>query len=986
MDIDDDDSGSAAADEADAPIAAYYMPPEQYDTRTIGGPSTSSQLNDEDARCYSSRYQDIDAMLDPKSHYSTTGIQQGRLGTCAKRLTDYQVGRLLGQNPELQRMYGRSGPSALQQTREHWTNGGYKNTAFVKSIDDKDNEPFKCASNGAESCLCPGTLWFGLATRPDNGAHIESFDEMREWRTLSSESDDWQACSMVEFGSDPLPGAEKQCFCEAKPQDEAVRCADEGDDCMCNGHVYFSSRFQEDHSTPATFIDVLESGFAIIDANNTGSVSCSSDSFEGSDPSPETAKQCFCDDKKHFTTQSDAMTIMDYWRSQNTLSQTESEIYTITSAVSEASYQEQQYAETITWEEESGDVDATTAGCNFCDESCAADTEKTLTTEIEKQKTVITTKYNKMIEVNKHKKVTSHNKRIAGDNACAQSQRAKDPAEKKKQRRMCTDLREEATRINTEAEIEYSNIIEQRRTEESHLTEETTRIISDQTTKTTSSKKTQEVNRAKLREQQSQRITKETEERISLIKKKIETEKIEQSITTTQTTAYERQVTNIQHQIEQVENTLTREIKEEREESYEAGEETDTTAIESEEEITTLIEEKRTDLTSKKEKTTSKIETLTSKTTELEEHISSVTKEITDIRTNIEHTTTSTTTYVHQREEKKQYIKTCSTSERTKIQEEIDELTTKITTGKKEIEELTTKREEKITEETTTRTDLTYTSQTLKKTQVYQEHIEEQIIVTDVVINSKKEKVKEETEKKEIIEKQITCYKKQQELVTKKEEVKQFKSTINKKINKKHHIREEAEVSVKTYEEDLKIISSKIHTYEEQVKNIKNEEEKTIITSKIETLKKEETTTRETVDHYTSTITSITTEITDLESGKTIHDREEEIKKLEEEVTTTITDAHKSIEKLPLIKSETETTREITESGKEVTTSTTTTSTTSTTTTHPGVITGITIKGDIGGTTSTTTTTSTGGSDISVQIIEVQETATKLREEATKIE
>lgn len=54
-------------------------------------PSTPANLNDEDAKCYSSRYQDIDAMLDPKTHFTTVGIQQGRLGTCAKRLTDYEA-------------------------------------------------------------------------------------------------------------------------------------------------------------------------------------------------------------------------------------------------------------------------------------------------------------------------------------------------------------------------------------------------------------------------------------------------------------------------------------------------------------------------------------------------------------------------------------------------------------------------------------------------------------------------------------------------------------------------------------------------------------------------------------------------------------------------------------------------------------------------------------------------------------------------------
>jgi predicted nucleic acid-binding Zn-ribbon protein len=54
--------------------------------------------------------------------------------------------------------------------------------------------------------------------------------------------------------------------------------------------------------------------------------------------------------------------------------------------------------------------------------------------------------------------------------------------------------------------------------------------------------------------------------------------------------------------------------------------------------------------------------------------------------------------------------------------------------------------------------------------------------------------------------------------------------------------------------------------------------------------------------------------------------------------------------------------------------------------THPGVITGITIKGDVGSSTTTTSTsTSTTTTDISTTIIETQDTATRLREEATKV-
>jgi hypothetical protein len=205
-------------------------------------PSTPASINDEDAKCYSSRYQDIDALLDPKSHYATVGIQQGRLGTCARRLTDIEAKRYLDNNPDLQRQYGRSGPGALNAGREHWQNIGYKNTAMAQSVIDKDNLPFRCAKSGTDSCMCPGTLWFGISVRPDNGAKIDTFEEMREWRTLSAESDDWQTCSAIEFGTDPMPGVDKQCFCEVKPAYEATRCADEGDDCLCNGHVYFGPR------------------------------------------------------------------------------------------------------------------------------------------------------------------------------------------------------------------------------------------------------------------------------------------------------------------------------------------------------------------------------------------------------------------------------------------------------------------------------------------------------------------------------------------------------------------------------------------------------------------------------------------------------------------------------------------------------------------------------------------------------------------------
>lgn len=65
-----------------------------------------------------------------------------------------------------------------------------------------------------------------------------------------------------------------------------------------------------------------------------------------------------------------------------------------------------------------------------------------------------------------------------------------------------------------------------------------------------------------------------------------------------------------------------------------------------------------------------------------------------------------------------------------------------------------------MTEETTARTELTFTSQSLKQVTVEKEKIEEQITVTQVVIDSKKEETKEETKKVEIIKKQVEAFKK----------------------------------------------------------------------------------------------------------------------------------------------------------------------------------------------------------------------------------
>jgi len=77
-------------------------------------------MTDADAACYQSRYLDITADLDPKDHYMKIGRVQGRLPTCAPRLSKYEALRYISDSPELQRKFGQSGPAAITLAKSHY--------------------------------------------------------------------------------------------------------------------------------------------------------------------------------------------------------------------------------------------------------------------------------------------------------------------------------------------------------------------------------------------------------------------------------------------------------------------------------------------------------------------------------------------------------------------------------------------------------------------------------------------------------------------------------------------------------------------------------------------------------------------------------------------------------------------------------------------------------------------------------------------------
>lgn len=95
--------------------------------------SATPLLNDNDQRCYAARFSDLKGAA-PLTHYATVGVAQGRLGTCAKELTDYEAQTYLETFPELSQKYGRDSKASWDQARKHYSEVGYLNVKFSASM------------------------------------------------------------------------------------------------------------------------------------------------------------------------------------------------------------------------------------------------------------------------------------------------------------------------------------------------------------------------------------------------------------------------------------------------------------------------------------------------------------------------------------------------------------------------------------------------------------------------------------------------------------------------------------------------------------------------------------------------------------------------------------------------------------------------------------------------------------------------------------
>ena len=113
--------------------AASKLLPESVKEDQKDEKSSTPLLSDNDQRCYAARFSDLKGAA-PLTHYATVGVSQGRLGTCAKELTNYEAQTYLETFPELSQKFGRDTKASWDQARKHFEEIGYLNIHFSASM------------------------------------------------------------------------------------------------------------------------------------------------------------------------------------------------------------------------------------------------------------------------------------------------------------------------------------------------------------------------------------------------------------------------------------------------------------------------------------------------------------------------------------------------------------------------------------------------------------------------------------------------------------------------------------------------------------------------------------------------------------------------------------------------------------------------------------------------------------------------------------
>jgi len=86
---------------------------------------------------------------------------------------------------------------------------------------------------------------------PVTNKRIDTFEDIRTWKFQTKKGTDgtFLDCNANTFGGDELKGERHQCWCEPKPVKVPTTCADEGEECLCNGYVFYGAKYNVENET-----------------------------------------------------------------------------------------------------------------------------------------------------------------------------------------------------------------------------------------------------------------------------------------------------------------------------------------------------------------------------------------------------------------------------------------------------------------------------------------------------------------------------------------------------------------------------------------------------------------------------------------------------------------------------------------------------------------------------------------------------------------
>lgn len=231
-------------------------------------------------------------------HWNEIGKQQGRVSTCAPRITQLQAQCYLNRYEDLQTQFGQT-KNSWKRAMQHWIDFGFKEK---RNANCEGKNISKCADHG-QDCVCNGRVYYGRneGAFTNDKEEPTAFEQMFQWGTDHAPSSRRVGCDTVQF-KDVALGYKKQCFCEKDVTLPPFAQAEEGDSQkhFCKGNVFYVPS-QDFKAKELLFEQALKDSFAMISERDAADgYRCNNEEFK-KDPAQGRRKQCFCDQSNTIT-------------------------------------------------------------------------------------------------------------------------------------------------------------------------------------------------------------------------------------------------------------------------------------------------------------------------------------------------------------------------------------------------------------------------------------------------------------------------------------------------------------------------------------------------------------------------------------------------------------------------------------------------------------------------------------------------------------